>query len=126
MTRYGATTALVIAIVVIAISQLLIKGRMNVLSPSIQNALSLHRIPWQVLADPLLWMAVLLVAIGGLCWYIAMIKLPLSLMLPMAAAIAPIVSIGGWAFLGETLNGPKIAAILVIALGVAWLGMLEQ
>jgi drug/metabolite transporter (DMT)-like permease len=77
------------------------------------------------LADPLLWFAGLLILLGVICWYLSMTRLPLSLMLPLAAAIAPVVSVGAYFLLGEVLTPAKIAAIAMITVGVSWLGWLN-
>jgi drug/metabolite transporter (DMT)-like permease len=51
-----------------------------------------------------------------------MTKLPIRLMVPMAAIITPAAALGGYFFLGEQLSWEKTIAIGVITMGVAWLG----
>lgn len=79
----------------------------------------------RALSDPLTWVAGSLVVIGAGCWYLALTRLPLSLMLPVAGLVAPIVAIAAHFALGESLSIAKLAAIFVIAFGVIWLGFLQ-
>ncbi len=126
MTRSAALSTLGISILSVASSQLLFKGRMIAVGSLVETALAERRIPWFLLEDLRLWLAIVLLLLGASCWYLSMTKLPLSLMLPIGGMIAPIVSVGAWAFLGESLTAQKLAAILVIASGVVWLGLVER
>ena len=64
----------------------------------------------------------MLVVAGAICWYLALLRLPVSFMLPVAALIAPVTAVGANLFLGETLTVGKACAILTIMGGVIWLG----
>lgn len=108
----------------VALSQLILKARFSHLGLSGHD--SFLPILSRVLSDPLCWIAAALVVGGAACWYLAMIGLPLSFMLPTAGIVAPIVSLGAYLLLGESLTPAKLAAILVIASGVAWLGWLNS
>jgi drug/metabolite transporter (DMT)-like permease len=125
LSRAGALAALAVSLATVGTSQLVFKARLNRLAEHFDAGPTPLVIAWRALCDPLLWLAGLLVLIGFVCWYLAMLRLPLSMMLPMAASIAPLVSIGSYFILGESLTPTKIAAILVIAGGVAWLGWLN-
>jgi drug/metabolite transporter (DMT)-like permease len=125
MTRTGALAALAVSLATVGTSQLVFKARLNRLAEHFYAGPTALAIAWRALCDPVLWLAALLILIGFVCWYLAMLRLPLSMMLPMAASIAPLVSIGSYFILGENLTPTKIAAILVIAGGVAWLGWLN-
>jgi drug/metabolite transporter (DMT)-like permease len=125
VTRAAAFTALGVSLTAVGISQLVFKARLNRLAEDFDaGSLPLATV-WRALSDPLLWLAGLLVLVGIVSWYLAMVRLPLNTMLPLAASIAPVVSIGSYFILGEVLTPTKIAAILFIAAGVAWLGWLN-
>ena len=121
-----ALAALAASIVLMAGAQLLLKARLNVLGHQRAESVGgLWRTLLDGLGDPLIWAAGLVIGVAAACWYSAMLRLPISLMLPLAGLIAPIVSIGAWLLLGESLSAAKIAAILLIAGGAAWLGWLS-
>lgn len=125
MTRANAVICLSVSLAAVAISQITLKASLIRLERAWMPGQSYRQFAWLVLTDPANWMAVALMTIGVVGWYLAMLRLPLSLMLPMSGFIAPVVTVGAWAVLGETLSLPKIAAIVTIAAGVAWLGWLN-
>lgn len=125
MTRMQALLVFAISLSSVAVSQLLLKaGLTRLASDGIQPASLIEQVR-RGIADPLLWTGGALLVTGMLCWYVAMTRLPLSLMMPLAALIAPAVALGAWACLGEPLTLMKIAAISVIAVGAIWLGWLN-
>ena len=125
MTRAIAFILFTMSLLTVAASQLLFKARLTLLGETVDSSRPMLASISRTLADPWLWAAALLVATGAACWYLAMIKLPLGFMLPLASMIAPFVTIGAWLFLNEGLTPPKLAAVAVIALGAAWLGWLN-
>lgn len=124
MTKGISLAALTVSLAAVAVSQLVFKARLP-LAAAYGNR-PLHVAAWHALSDPLLWVGGVLVLVGVICWYVAMIRLPLSFMLPMAALLAPTGSIGAYYFLGEDLTFSKISAILIIAAGAIWLGWLNS
>jgi drug/metabolite transporter (DMT)-like permease len=98
------------------LSQLLIKARMDPVTAAGGSYRSL-------LGDPLIWVAVICIIAFVVCWYAALAKLQLSLMMAWSAVVLPLTAIGGWMFLGEPLGTAKIISILVIAAGVASLAV---
>ena len=116
---------LTISLLSLAISQTLTKWRFMVLTghhqaesaPSSKAALL-----QQAITDPWLWGAFFLILSGAIFWYTAMTRLPLSLMLPMAGILSPLVTIMAHVFLKEPVSVGQMAAILLIATGVVWLG----
>jgi multidrug transporter EmrE-like cation transporter len=64
-----------------------------------------------------------LVCYGGaaLLYIVALRKIPMSVALPCTAASYVVIAVIGWAMFGETLGVQKIAAIGLIAAGVALL-----
>lgn len=126
MLNYGtALVILGICIVCVAASQVLLKARMGALGMSGSQNLGFADAATRALSDPLTWVAGSLVVIGAGCWYLALTRLPLSLMLPVAGLVAPIVAIAAHFALDESLSVAKLAAIFIIAIGVIWLGFLQ-
>jgi multidrug transporter EmrE-like cation transporter len=64
-----------------------------------------------------------LVCYGGaaLLYIIALRRIPMSIALPCTAASYIVIAVIGWAIFGESLGVQKIAAIALIAAGVALL-----
>ena len=125
MTNTAALIVLAVSIIAMSIAQLLLKARFLLLGHTGTTPPPIGDTVRQGIADPWLWGAVVLIVIAGVCWYLAMLRLPISLMLPLAGLIAPIVSIGAWLLLGEDLTLAKLAAIMTISAGAAWLGWLN-
>lgn len=75
-----------------------------------------------ILSVPAFWLCGFLIILSAGCWYVALTRLPLSAMMPLAAIVSPVVSIGAALWLGESMSLSKLAAILWICVGVAWLG----
>lgn len=126
MDKSTATIALAVSLTSVAASQLLFKMSFAHIERGMTAGQSYLTIALRALADPLLCLAVLFVLVGAFCWYFAMIRLPLTLMLPMSGIIAPIVSLGAWLALGESMTMAKAAAIMLISIGVVWLGWLNS
>lgn len=98
------------------ISQILIKARMDPITAAGGSYRSL-------LSDPLIWLAVGCVIVFVVCWYTALAKLQLSLMMAWSAVVLPLTAIGGWMFLSEPLGFGKVVSIGIIAVGVASLAI---
>ena len=125
MTRMMALVVLAVSLASVTASQLILKVRMGPLSALLHMGQPWTAVLMRALADPYMWLGGACVAVGGACWYLAMTKLPLSLMLPVSSVIAPCASIGAYYFLGENLSLAKVSAIIVIMVGVSWLGWLN-
>lgn len=111
------------SLVLVATSQLLFKaGMMRIADAGAASWLDMARI---ALTTPTIWLGAAAVVAGTTCWYVAMMRLPLTVMMPMAALIAPSVSIAAWALFGDPLSGAKLAAIGLITVGAVWLGWLN-
>ena len=121
MSRTMALTILAVSILTVGVSQLILKSRLSHLASSPQPDATVFATVLRLLHDPLVWCAIALVLVSVVSWYVAMILLPLSLMLPVAGMIAPIVSISAHFVLGESLGATKLAAIAMISCGVIWL-----
>lgn len=126
MSQAIATFIFAFSLVSVAGSQLLFKTRMTHLADLAGSPNPLTTGFARLVFDPLFWLAMLMVAVGAVCWYAAMVKLPLSFMLPIASLIAPMTAIGAYFWLGETLSLEKLAAIIWIATGAVWLGYLSS
>ena len=112
------------SITLIAASQLLMKWRMTALVAD-GAATTRRDMLAMALFDPWVWLCAAFILASAVLWYIAMSRLPLSFMMPLAACTAPIVAVGAALLFGETLSAMHMAAIGLIAVGVAWLGMLQ-
>lgn len=117
-----AYMALAAAILSVTGAQLLIKARFNALDLNGEMGRGGVHIVLLMMRDWPLWVAAFLMIGGAVLWYLSMIRLPLHFILPCAALISPLASIGAHFLLGEALSGQKVAAITLIAVGVAWLG----
>jgi drug/metabolite transporter (DMT)-like permease len=73
----------------------------------------------QLLTDPLIWLAVVLILSFVVCWYSALTRIPLSIMMAWSAVVLPLTAVAAWMFLGEPLGVAKMLSIVVIAGGVA-------
>ena len=126
MIRLGmAYVALGISLVSVAASQLLIKSRFEALGIGATADRGIAATMVAIMGDFGTWCAALLVASGALLWYFALSRLPVHVMLPLAALIGPLTSAGAYFFLGEPVTAPKMAAIALIATGAAWLASLQ-
>jgi drug/metabolite transporter (DMT)-like permease len=125
MKQGTAILILAVSIVSVAISQLVLKARLQQPELASWRAGEWQRMLLVAASDPVVWLGIFLVLVGAACWYVALTRLPVSFMLPVAALIAPITTIGAYFFLDEGLTLNKLAAIGVIVVGVVWLG-LEQ
>lgn len=97
-------------------SQIIIKARLDPVTASGGS----YR---QLISDPLMWLAVVLILSFVVCWYTALTKIPLSVMMAWSAVVLPLTAVGAWMFLGEPLGVGKLVSIGVIAAGVAALSI---
>ncbi|MGB8819410.1 MAG: hypothetical protein WCC66_15970 [Rhizobiaceae bacterium] len=97
-------------------SQVIIKARLDPVTASGGS----YR---QLFADPLIWLAVALIVSFVVCWYSALTKIPLSVMMAWSAVVLPLTAVAAWIFLGEPLGLGKIVSIGIIAAGVAALSI---
>lgn len=125
MPQMTALFVFAVSLFSVAGSQLLFKTRMMELGGNAGSGTPILITLSRLFVDPLFWVAGLMVAVGAVCWYSAMIKLPLSFMLPIASLIAPMTAVGAYFWLGESLPPEKLAAIAWIAIGAVWLGYLS-
>lgn len=124
MTKNLAALIFAASLTSVAVSQLMFKAGMTRIAEQAGGAPRAQMIRYALTA-PLMWVGAIALVTGATCWYIAMIRLPLSLMMPLAALIAPAVSIAAWGFFGEPLTPQMVAAISLIAVGALWLGWLN-
>lgn len=126
MTKMIAVTLLAVSLAAVSASQLILKYALSRQEWPLIDGDQWTAAAWRLVSSPTIWVGASLVLVGVICWYLAMVRLPLTLMLPMAGSIAPVVSIGAYVFLGESLTPYKIAAIVLIAAGVSWLAWLNS
>ena len=125
ISQTPATILLGISILSMAAAQLLAKIRIAALIGS-DTGLSWLQVLGVGLTDPLLWLVGVLIVGSAGCWYLAMARLPVSIMVATASVLAPLVAIGAYIFIGERLTASKLSAIALIAVGVAWLGLQSE
>jgi drug/metabolite transporter (DMT)-like permease len=99
-----------------AASQIIIKARLD----PVTAAGGSYR---QLITDPLMWLAILLIIGFVVCWYTALTRIPLSVMMAWSAVVLPLIAVGAWIWLGEPLGVGKMVSIGVIAAGVAMLSI---
>jgi drug/metabolite transporter (DMT)-like permease len=109
-----------------AASQLLIKSRFENLGIGAALDQGAQSVAALLLSDLACWCAGGLIVAAAALWYLAMIRLPIHMMMPMSAVIAPITAIGAYFILGETITLQKAMAIVAIASSVAWLGSMSS
>jgi drug/metabolite transporter (DMT)-like permease len=122
ISQSAAVLFLILSILAVASSQLLAKARLAAHftteeGRTLQSALA------SCIADPLMWCVLALMAAGAAFWYLAMTRLPVSLMLPLGSSVTPLVAIGAHYLLGESLPLSKAAAITLVVTGVVWLAV---
>ena len=125
LTYRLALAVFVIGLASIASSQLIVKWRFGTIGASLAHGAGLLDIARAGLADKWLWVAALLIGTGLISWYAAMVRLPLTLMLPLGGIVSPIVVLGAHYLLGEPLTAGQAGAIVMITVGVALLGYLQ-
>ncbi len=84
-----------------AASQIIIKARLD----PVTAAGGSYK---QLIGDPLMWLAILLIITFVVCWYTALTRIPLSIMMAWSAVVLPLIAVGAWIWLGEPLGIGKM------------------
>lgn len=121
MTHPVAGLLLALSILAVTAAQLLAKARVHALAA--QGSEGLAGVLMAAASDPLIWLLIALLVTSAGLWYAAMWVLPVSLMVPCAATISPLVAIGAHLMFGEPLGAAKMFAIALISIGVIWLAL---
>ena len=116
MTNLTAWILLFTGFLASAASQIIIKARVD----PVTSAGGSYR---QLAGDPLIWLAIAMILVFVGCWYAALTRLQLSVMMAWSAVVLPLIAIGGWMWLGEPLGAGKLLAIGIISVGVAVLSI---
>jgi uncharacterized membrane protein len=77
---------------------------------------------WYVLSEAAGWRPVLILALAGamfLAWFMALMRLDLSVALPLATIALVVNAIGGGLYVGETLSLLRMSGVLLVAFGVS-------
>jgi drug/metabolite transporter (DMT)-like permease len=125
LTYRVAVVIFFIGLASIASSQLIIKWRYGVIGPTLGDSPAALDIARAVISDRWLWLAAVLIGTGVITWYTALVRLPLTFMFPVAGMVSPVVATGAHVLLAEPLSTGQMGAILMIAIGVALLGLLK-
>ena len=73
----------------------------------------------QMLKDPIILSAYIAAFLASCAWLYIVVKLPLTIAFPIYIGVTfAMVILGGWALLGEDLNGIKLIAVLLIFSGI--------
>ena len=105
----------------LAAAQIILKWRFGHRLQGAAHPISPTEFITTALSDYWIWLGVTLIVLGALMWYAALTRLPLSFMMPIASLVAPITVVCAYVFLKEPLTAGQVAAIAMIAVGVAWL-----
>lgn len=116
LTEKLAWTLMFLGFMTSTASQVIIKARVDPITASGGS----YR---QLMTDPLIWLAVVFILTFVMCWYTALTKIQLSVMMAWSAVVLPLTAIAGYMFLGEPLGVGKIVSISIIAVGVACLSI---
>jgi drug/metabolite transporter (DMT)-like permease len=76
---------------------------------------------WFVLSEAAGWRPALIVVLAGamfLSWFMALMRLDLSVALPLATIALVVNAIGGGLYVGETLSLLRMSGVLLVAFGV--------
>lgn len=108
----------------VAASQVLIKGAFLRVGAGTDGGESWQALIMMAVREPWMWAGVFTLITGAVLWYLALSQLPLSLVVPSGALVAPLAVICAHFVLGEPLTFHMICAMIVIALGLIWLSIL--
>jgi drug/metabolite transporter (DMT)-like permease len=125
LTTRSATLCLIFSLMALSASQVLVKWRFGAVGLDKNASRTVVQTLSAVATDPGLWVAGFLIVVGAAAWYSAMTRLPLTLMLPVAGCISPLVAVSAHFLLAEPLSLGQLGAILVIACGVVALALLH-
>lgn len=120
-----AALLLLASLVFLVASQLLIKWRFNVLGLQSNQVRDLWDTLSAVVTDVGLLAAGLLLICGASMWYAAMTRFPISFVVPIAAAVSPLIALCAHFLLGERLSFLELVLIVMIAVLVATFGVIH-
>ncbi len=113
--------ALIFAIFCVSAGQIVTKARLNIHGEMPMNK-AFFQYVWGLMLDPMMWFVGFLTAIGGISWYYALSRLPVSTAVVFAAFVYPIVTFSGYFFLNETVSGWAILGVALITIGIVMVG----
>lgn len=109
---------LIIAIFGVSAVQLLVKYRFNVAHGAMPSDRSLLPYAINLLRDPWLWGAAVLLIVAAVLWYFSISRLPLSVAIAFAALVYPTVILGSAVFLGEHVALQHAGGCVLIVAGI--------
>jgi len=77
---------------------------------------------WSLIWDPYMWLVGFLTVVGGVAWYFALSRLPVSLAVVFAAFVYPIVTFCGYFFFNETISPWALLGVTLITVGIILVG----
>lgn len=110
---------LVTAVVMLSVVQLIIKHRFNVSHGEVPlKPDGFIEFVWQVLKDPYLWLAGIMLVSAAILWYAMVSRMSLGVAFTFAALSYPLVMAGSYYFLGENFAFPQILGCGLIVTGL--------
>ncbi len=123
-TNVTAMAVLLSSLVSGALSQVLIKWRLEVHAPGgVSDIRALFR---SAIFDGWLWLAFAFLLTAAALWYFAISRLPLSFAMPFASLMTPLVILLSTMGLNEQITPHQMAATAVIVAGALWLSILQS
>ncbi len=105
-------------VLLVASSQLIVKWRTNT-SP-VKDAITFSQHLFKFFTDPVILCAYTAALVSSFAWLYALTRLPITVAFPLyIGGTYVMVAVGGWYFLGETMNTAKIVAVVLIMSGIA-------
>jgi multidrug transporter EmrE-like cation transporter len=102
---------------IVTYSQLIVKWRSTAMANVVASTFPQQLV--RFLMDPVILSAYAAALIASFAWLYVVTKLPLTVAFPAYIGTTFVmVLLGGWFFLGETLNTAKIIAVLLIICGI--------
>ncbi len=113
----------IFSIVIGLVGQSAIKAAMLRLGPLAFGSLSdIINSSWQVITQPLIWVALPLYGMGFIIWAVALSRLPLSFAYPLLSTSYIFIAIVALVFFDEAIPPSRWAGIGLIVLGIVLVG----
>jgi multidrug transporter EmrE-like cation transporter len=112
---------IIIAILLTAYGQVVLKWRMSLMGPMPSDSLPALVYLLKALLDVYVVSTFAAAFVAGLAWMAALTRFELTFVYPFMAVTFAIVLICGWLFLGEAMNVNKVACIGLIFVAL-WIG----
>lgn len=116
--RTTGLALLALGVVLLSVTQIIIKSRLNVHGAIPVSASEIVPYVWGLLQDLRFLGGLGLLIIAAFCWYAGLSRIPLSLAFPFAAMSYPLIFLGSVLLLNETFSWPVAIGNILIVTGV--------